>query len=406
MASGIVCLADEVLQGIALFLDVRSICSLDLTARSLHETLSVSPKLWEALCIRDFRIAPQAFPRLTAVWSRLYRRMHAPVVLTWGQSNNGRLGHDGYRNIDRPRVLDTTPMGKIARITCSGFGMHSLTQKGDVWFWGSLDGHVTMPMTKIPLPEPCRSVSSGRTFGCALGDSGVAYAWSERRGVNVVRCNVLPDGSVTPVVAIVAGWTTVAMLHASGAITACDVRNFDRLHAMKTFVLPVPDKAIAVACGADFTAAITDCGHVYVWRGLQRQCSRLDDADGRPILTTHATACHQNLSVYDQASCTVRCFHIDLHQMRETTPAELTGKQVCKVTHGDWHSGVLTSDGAVWTWGNGSEALGTGYHAGRVAAPTLVTQGLEGLFVFDIGFGGWHSAALAVALDDTVLATA
>ncbi|KDO26693.1 hypothetical protein SPRG_20493 [Saprolegnia parasitica CBS 223.65] len=389
-------LGPDVLEVVAEYVDVRSLLQLAATARLLHTAVAASPVLWEALCVRDFRIAPQAFPRATAHWATLYRRMHAPIVLTWGVGSNGRLGPGaGRATVDRPRAIDTSALGKVARITCSGFGMHALTQDGRIWFWGSLNGYGSHGPLPVPLHEPCRSLSSGRTHGCARGESGAAYAWTELG--SPVQCNSAKDA---PVVDVVAGWSHVAVLFANGAVKTSHLDDLDAMASKAMVQLPLDDaRAVQVVAGEDFTAVVTDAGHVYLWRQNPMDLARLNDDDGRPVVATHATACFRTLSIFNGRTNSVQCFAVTSTDLNDVTPATLASLGVCKVTHGDWHSGVLTSTGHVWTWGNGSAALGTGDHGNReVPTPTQVTTGLENLFVFDIGFGGWHSAALAVAL--------
>ncbi|EQC30882.1 hypothetical protein SDRG_11363 [Saprolegnia diclina VS20] len=391
-------LGPDVLEVVAEYMDVRSVLQLAATTRLLHTAVAASTVLWEALCVRDFRIAPQAFPRATAQWATLYRRMHAPIVLTWGVGSNGRLGPGGgHTTVDRPRAIDTSGLGKVARITCSGFGMHALTQDGCIWFWGSFNGYGSHDRLRVPVDEPCRSLSSGRTHGCALGDSGAAYAWTESRQVSVVQCNSATDA---PVVDVVAGWSHVAVLFANGAVKTRHVNDLGTMALQAAEQLPLDDdRAVQVVAGADFTAVVTDAGHVFLWRQSPMHLERLNDDSGRPIVATHATACYQTLSIFNSRTNSVRSYVVTSTDLKDVTPATLASLGVCKVTHGDWHSGVLTSTGHVWTWGNGSAALGTGNHGSRgVPTPTQVTIGLENLFVFDIGFGGWHSAALAVAL--------
>ncbi|KAH9110338.1 hypothetical protein LEN26_013790 [Aphanomyces euteiches] len=76
---------------------------------------------------------------------------------------------------------------------------------------------------------------------------------------------------------------------------------------------------------------------------------------------------------------------------------------LAKVAHGDRHAGLLLQNGQVWTWGNGSCALGLGIDDENhpFLNPVKIVRGLARLFVFDIAIGGWHSAALAIPMEES-----
>lgn len=63
-----------------------------------------------------------------------------------------------------------------------------------------------------------------------------------------------------------------------------------------------------------------------------------------------------------------------------------------------FHYGALTTEGRLLTWGlYSSGALGRGYEDDeqRETAPELVEK-LQDMFVFAIGFGGFHSGCAAI----------
>jgi SCF-associated factor 1 len=79
----------------------------------------------------------------------------------------------------------------------------------------------------------------------------------------------------------------------------------------------------------------------------------------------------------------------------------LADKTIIQVALGDHHHVALTSQGEVYTWGEGSNGqlgLGDGRH--HVGEPRRVTfpgeEEGEKAFIFGITAGGWHTGALAL----------
>ncbi|OQR89538.1 hypothetical protein THRCLA_22674, partial [Thraustotheca clavata] len=353
-------------------------------------------------CFNDL-VAAHAFPRLIADWKHFYSKMHSPIVLTWGDSGFGRLGNKQYTGaVYTPTIISTLPMGKIAQVSCSGFGMHALTQSGSVWFWGSLNGVKKYDAVRIPVKEPIRTLSSGRTFGCALGDYAGAYMWHDEDRKNEIQVVKLP----TPVQvhSLVAGWNHLVILYADQKMKSASVRQALTLERQQFFTLSSKEPIVQIAAGANFTVGVTKEGKVYLCREVGFVPSvihQIENADGQPVKATYATACHRNLSLYDSQKQSVQCYQVTESLITPVNPFKgdfFQHHRVCKVTHGDWHGGVLTNDGQVWTWGNGSAALGTGPHTQSQRNENYfqqVTSGLEDFFVIDLAFSGWHSAALA-----------
>ncbi|KAF0715895.1 Aste57867_3117 [Aphanomyces stellatus] len=413
----------DVLFTIATYLKVSSVLNLSASSTYLRGIVTEDPSLWELFCVRDFRIKTNSFPRSAAGWLQMYKNMDSPIVLTWGVNDDGRLGQpaSNWGNVLSPAPIDTTAFGKIVSMSCSGFGMHALNQRGEVWFWGRLGQYSReTPGTKVPLPEPCSSVSSGRTFGCALGDSGAAYTWvvgqdARPHGIHVIRCDHVPSifggpSTVRTAKTIAAGWSHVAILLCDGAIKTCSIDRIRSMAEIDSFHLPgtSSDPIVHLAAGCDFTVALSASGVVYLWRTIGGPPAAGADLHLRAEFDTqpgdvysHVSACLHRLSLLDAASGRFRL--LDMSHRRDITPRWMTDRphdQLAVVTHGDWHSGALLTNGQVWTWGNGSCALGLGNDRGSaVAEPRQIQHGLDGLFVFDIAFGGWHSAALAFRLE-------
>ncbi|CAK4123894.1 unnamed protein product [Aphanomyces euteiches] len=408
----------DIIASIACYLRVSSVLNLAATSKAMRFLISDS-HLWEEFCVRDFRIKAYSFPRSAEGWLELYKNIESPVVLTWGQNRNGRLRHTGWDDIVTPTQIDTTPFGSISAMSCSGYGMHALNQKGEVWFWGMLDdNNEETTGSKIALPEPARSISSGRTFGCALADSGAAYTWTAARSfrgifdTRITSCTPskpqYPWDKQAKAKSIVAGWSHVAMLLADGSIKTCHIDRINTILDLEPFHLSTDpsDPIIRLAAGDHFTVALSKRGSVYLWREVgcapasSPKLDADDELDLRGQTFTHVSACLHNLSLFDSTSGLLRAF--DMNRRRETTSQWMANTHnIATITTGDWHAGALLTNGEVWTWGNGSCALGLGRNGQvEVHEPERIQSGLDGLFVFDIAFGGWHSAALAFRVNN------
>ncbi|PRW61357.1 RCC1 BLIP-II [Chlorella sorokiniana] len=114
---------------------------------------------------------------------------------------------------------------------------------------------------------------------------------------------------------------------------------------------------VAVACGDDCTAAVTDIGALFMWGRLHM--------DSRPQL-------------------------VPLH-----VRGDLTGQRVVQVSCGPFHCAAVSADGRLFTWGEGFGAkLGHGDQGSR-SHPALV-QALAGCQVLEVACGVWHTAAIVV----------
>ncbi|KAG9415244.1 hypothetical protein AC1031_008688 [Aphanomyces cochlioides] len=333
--------------------------------------------------------------------------MESTVVLTWGQNQNGRLLQDGWSDVLSPTPIDTTAFGTIRAISCSGFGMHALNYKGEVWFWGMLDEYTTVTNgSKIDLPERACSISSGRTFGCALSDSGAAFTWTYARKHKLrIRGNHYAFAKAK---SIVGGWSHVAVLLADGSIKTCHIEQVAEIADIEPFYLSTDssDPVVCLAAGDNFTVALSKHGCVFLWREVGSPPASNADLVADALLDlqgqtfTHVSACLYNLSIFDSKSRLLRTFEIN-NRRKAKQQLTITTESIKMLATGDWHSGALLNNGQVLTWGNGSSALDLGRNDHvAIREPQRIESGLRDLFVFDIAFGGWHSAALAFRINN------
>ncbi|KAI8362105.1 regulator of chromosome condensation 1/beta-lactamase-inhibitor protein II [Mortierella sp. GBAus27b] len=83
------------------------------------------------------------------------------------------------------------------------------------------------------------------------------------------------------------------------------------------------------------------------------------------------------------------------------TVLERLHSNACQVVFGDHHQGLLTEDGQLRTWGSFCYgALGHGDLRNGCAIPTVVDGPLKNKIVIAIGMAGWHSACLAIDMNE------
>ncbi|CAK4071960.1 unnamed protein product [Aphanomyces euteiches] len=205
--------AREVKTAIATHLDILSLIRLASTSTAWRSSLFQDDlRLWRFLCARDFGVsATSVFPPSTD-WRSHYRKLFSPIVLTWEVIHGGRLRQEGnaWRNIATPARIQTQDLGRIKAVSCSRYGMHALTHRGSVWFWGRLDEQSSVMLgAQIPLNEACVAVSSGRNFGCAVSIHGKGYVWIHH---DTQRFKVIQLTTSVMVRQIAAGWHHIAVL--------------------------------------------------------------------------------------------------------------------------------------------------------------------------------------------------
>lgn len=62
-----------------------------------------------------------------------------------------------------------------------------------------------------------------------------------------------------------------------------------------------------------------------------------------------------------------------------------------------YHYGALTTEGRLLTWGlYSSGALGRGYEDDQNETAPEIVEKLQDMFVFAVGFGGYHSGCAAI----------
>ena len=57
-------------------------------------------------------------------------------VFSWGEGDEGKLGHDNKNSCDRPRVIDALRGKDVIDISCGGAHSAAITSAGELFTWG------------------------------------------------------------------------------------------------------------------------------------------------------------------------------------------------------------------------------------------------------------------------------
>ncbi|KAJ6725874.1 REGULATOR OF CHROMOSOME CONDENSATION (RCC1) FAMILY WITH FYVE ZINC FINGER DOMAIN-CONTAINING PROTEIN [Salix purpurea] len=199
----------------------------------------------------------------------------------------------------------------------------------------------------------CSSAGSGPDDIESLGD---VYVWGE-----ICSDGVFPDGSVSSVPAK-NDVLTPKPLESNVVLDvhqiACD--HFTHPKLVESLAVTNID---CVACGEYHTCAVSTSGDLFTW----------GDGSNNAGLLGHGT----DVS----------------HWIPKRVSGPLEGLQVLSIACGTWHSALATSNGKLFTFGDGTfGALG---HGDRKSSSTpKEVQSLNGLKTIKVACGVWHTAAI------------
>uniref|UniRef100_T1J5J3 Pleckstrin homology domain-containing family A member 8 n=1 Tax=Strigamia maritima TaxID=126957 RepID=T1J5J3_STRMM len=137
-------------------------------------------------------------------------------------------------------------------------------------------------------------------------------------------------------------------------------------------IATIHEKCVDIACGSHHSAAVDKNGHIYVWGNNENSQCAVENAQFVLIPT-----------VVTFPQFTEHC----VHGYKKTLP-EL---RVARVSCGESHTVVLTSEREIWTWGHGP-AMGLLSTSHTVKPQRL--DFLRGRNIISISCGGYHTVAL------------
>ncbi|XP_062306104.1 E3 ubiquitin-protein ligase HERC2 [Osmerus eperlanus] len=256
-------------------------------------------------------------------------------VFSWGEGDDGKLGHFSRMNCDKPRLIEALKTKRIRDIACGSSHSAAITSSGELYSWGLGEygrlGHgdnttqLRPKLVKVLLGHRVIQVACGSRDAqtLALTDEGLVFSWGDGDFGKLGR----------------------------GGSEGCNVpQNIERLNGQSV---------CQIECGAQFSLALTKSGVVWTW------------GKGDYFRLGHGT---------------------DVHVRKPQMVEGLRGKKIIHVAVGALHCLAVTETGQVYAWGDndhGQQGNGTTTVNRK---PTLV-QGLEGQKITRVACGSSHSVA-------------
>ncbi|KAI7884087.1 RCC1/BLIP-II [Lichtheimia hyalospora FSU 10163] len=435
-------------------LDATALCCLNRTCRFFAQFAN-DELLWKHLVFHVYNL-PVTSTFRSSGWKSLYSKLSDSRVYTWGENQDLRLGHPNPvvpirvrgarftpRHISEPKELKSMRGKGIVDIHAGGWSFHALDRHGRVWMWGTLaaDTHpifnvgaarIVDPI-QVALPEDVKvkSMSCGRSHAIALAKDGSIWHWGNVWVPQRIRMNA-------QVLQVTANWGYSTVLTIDGRVTIVPlppnvqsedavlddltvseenmidlqaIENDARVSHKEIKPIQPGDRIVQVAGMEKSTLALTRFGRLFKFSTHNQSqfvsspasmTTELEEFgatepevnDPSDKMHRFITAQFRNFAMYTLDGKVLLGHESD--EPPQVLP-ELQG-DICKVSFGDYHCGALTNDGKLLTWGSYSAgALGHGS-----AQPWSNKENPEPVnyfsdrFVFAIGFGGWHSGALAI----------
>ncbi|XP_071695043.1 PH, RCC1 and FYVE domains-containing protein 1-like [Rutidosis leptorrhynchoides] len=361
-------------------------------------------------------------------------------VLIWGEGvETGVLGGGVDQSQTQndalfPKVLDSVSMLEIEKISLAGKHGVLLSKQGEVFCWGEKSGrfghNISCPKAVKTLNGVhVTSVSCSEYQTCALTVSGELYTWGDSWLPR--RISGVFDG--ISVINVACGEWHTAIVTNSGHLFTFGDGTFGVLGHGNSQSLTEPKqvdsikhmRVKSVACGPWHTAAVvvvmsgppkssTSAGKLFTWGDGDK--GKLghgnDEIKNKPTcvmqLIDHEfvqVCCGRMLTVGLTTTGAVYTIGSTFHgqlgnpMARENSITLVQGKLkfefVREIATGSYHVAVLTLNGNIYTWGNGSNGqLGCGDTEDR-SSPTLV-EALEHRQVQSISCGSNSTAAICL----------
>ncbi|XP_044262446.1 E3 ubiquitin-protein ligase HERC2 isoform X2 [Tribolium madens] len=262
-------------------------------------------------------------------------------VFSWGEGEDGKLGHGNRLNLDKPKMIEVLRSKKIRDIACGSSHSAAITSSGELYTWGLGEygrlGHgdnitqLKPKLVKTLVGHRIIQVACGSRDAqtLALTDEGWVFSWGDGDFGKLGR----------------------------GGSEGCNIpHNIERLNTLDV---------VQIECGAQFSLALTKNGEVWTW------------GKGDYFRLGHGS---------------------DQHVRKPTVIESLKDKKVIHVAVGALHCLAVTDTGQVYAWGDndhGQQGNGTTIVNRK---PALV-HGLEDVHINRVACGSSHS--IAWTLQDT-----
>lgn len=258
-------------------------------------------------------------------------------VFSWGEGDDGKLGHGNTTTLDRPKLIETLRSKRVRDISCGSSHSAAITNSGELYTWGLGEygrlGHGDN-LTQLK-PKLVQTLSGHRIVQVACGsrdaqtlaltEDGLVFSWGDGDFGKLGR----------------------------GGSEGCFIpHQIERLNDFNV---------VQIECGAQFSLALTKSGEVWTW------------GKGDYYRLGHGTDQH----------------------IRKPTPIQgLRNKKVVHVAVGAIHCLAVTDTGECLAWGDNDHGQqGSGTTAVNVKPCQVI--GLD-TFVNHVACGSSHSVAWSV----------
>ncbi|MEE6507642.1 hypothetical protein FKM82_027611 [Ascaphus truei] len=256
-------------------------------------------------------------------------------MFSWGEGDDGKLGHFSRMNCDKPRLIEALKTKRIRDIACGSSHSAAITSSGELYSWGLGEygrlGHgdnttqLKPKMVKVLLGHRVIQVACGSRDAqtLALTDEGLVFSWGDGDFGKLGR----------------------------GGSEGCNIpQNIERLNGQGV---------CQIECGAQFSLALTKSGVVWTW------------GKGDYFRLGHGS---------------------DVHVRKPQVVEGLRAKKIVHVAVGALHCLAVTDTGQVYAWGDndhGQQGNGTT----TVNRKPTAVHGLEGQKITRVACGSSHSVA-------------
>jgi len=310
------------------------------------------------------------------------------AVFSWGRGEDGQLGIGDTSDQDEPVYVDALRGVGVKQIACGSGHTVVLTTDGEVYTWGRGD--------------------DGRL---GHGDNGWKY---------VPRPAIALQGYI--IVEVTCGSYHTAAVASSGDLYTWGGGMYGKLghgnesgHSTPKRVEALVGVTVSkIACGSRHTAIVTKTGKVYSWGDKENGVAGHGDTEGHQytpklleklcterVVQISACGFHTGCLTDDGKVYTYgegkfgRLGHGNERNCSPRVIESLVGKRPKQIACGGFHTAVITEDGSMYTFGGGEHGqLGHGDKVNKVK-PTLVSA-LEGIMISQITCGWSHSVALTL----------
>lgn len=256
-------------------------------------------------------------------------------VYSWGEGEDGQLGHGNKSMCDRPCVIEALHGKNVVDIACGGAHSAAITASGELYTWGKgRYGRLGHGDSENQLkPKLVEALLGNRVFDVACG-SGDAQTLCITEDDNVWSWG---DGD----------YGKLGRGGSDGCKVPLKIESLAGLGVIK------------VECGSQFSVALTRSGSVYTW------------GKGDYHRLGHGT---------------------DDHVRRPKKVAALQGKKIICIATGSLHCVACSDQGEVFTWGDNDEGqLGDGT-TNAIQKPRLLLA-LQGKKITRVACGSAHTLA-------------